>query len=208
LAAALFLRNSRKTERGAKQFLSRWRCAPRPLRFLDIAELFEGFLELAGQARAVQAERGKLRDQGLGGGVLGQRFGFEEWDTVDAPGSVGEFVDQLRLGGGGGLVLIEKLLDVALIGLGVLGRQDGGTGSETMAQRVLRRPLLAGFGARAGGVLGVGAVGGGAPFQPALDGVCCCGSWLSLGCCCHFVHLGHRDSMGGDGIEGWAEIVY
>jgi len=30
--------------------------------FLDVAELLEGFLELAGEARAVQAKRGKLRD--------------------------------------------------------------------------------------------------------------------------------------------------
>jgi hypothetical protein len=30
--------------------------------FLDIAELLERFLELAGEARAVQAESGKLRD--------------------------------------------------------------------------------------------------------------------------------------------------
>jgi hypothetical protein len=54
------------------------------------------------------------------------------------------------------------LLDVALVGVGVLGGQDGGAGSETMAQRVEGRTLLAGLGARTGGVLGVGAVGGGA----------------------------------------------
>ena len=30
--------------------------------FLDVAELLEGFLELAGEARAVQAKRGQLRD--------------------------------------------------------------------------------------------------------------------------------------------------
>ena len=71
-------------------------------------------------------------------------------------------MDQLSLGGGGGGVLIEKLLDVALVGFGVLGGQDSGAGSETMAQRVERRTLLARFGARAGGVEGVGAVGGGA----------------------------------------------
>jgi hypothetical protein len=29
---------------------------------LDVAELFEGFLELAGEARAVQAKLGQLRD--------------------------------------------------------------------------------------------------------------------------------------------------
>ena len=30
--------------------------------FLDVAELLESFLELAGEARAVQAKRGQLRD--------------------------------------------------------------------------------------------------------------------------------------------------
>jgi len=140
-------------------------------------------------------------------GVLGQQVGFEEWDAVEAPGGVGDFVAQLRLGGDGGLLLVEKLLDVALVGFGVLGGQDGRVGSETMAQRVERRTLLARFDARTGRVLGVGAVGGGATFQPALDGVRCCGGCWSLGCCCHFVHLGHRNSTGGGGVEGWAGIV-
>jgi hypothetical protein len=53
-----------------------------------------------------------------------------------APGGSGDFVDQLSLGGCGGGVLIKKLLDVALIGVGVLGGKDGGAGRETMAQRV------------------------------------------------------------------------
>ncbi len=103
-----------------------------------------------------------IRVWGLG--ALGKQLGFEEWDAVEAPGGVGDFVDELSLGGGGGLILIEKLLDVALVGFGVLGGQDGGAGSETVAQRVERRTLLAGFGARAGGVLGVSAVDGGAPL--------------------------------------------
>ena len=72
-------------------------------------------------------------------------------------------MDQLSLGGSGWGVLIEKLLDVALVDFGVLGGQDSGAGSETMAQRVEGRTLLARFGARTGGVEGVGAVGGGAP---------------------------------------------
>ena len=53
--------------------------------FLDVAELLERFLELAGEARAVQAEGGELRDWGLGAGVLGKQLGFEEWDAVEAP---------------------------------------------------------------------------------------------------------------------------
>ena len=132
--------------------------------FLDVAELIESFLELAGEARAVQAEPGEERDLGLGVGGLGEQLGFEERDAVEAPGGVGHFVDQLSLGGIGGLAVIEKLLDVALVGFGVLGGQDGGAGGEAVAESVLRRALFAGFGARAGGVGGVGAVGGGARF--------------------------------------------
>jgi hypothetical protein len=69
---------------------------------------------------------------------LGKELGFEEWDAVEAPRGIGDFVDELSLGGVGGLILIEKLLDVALVGFGVLGRQDSGLGSETVAQRVER----------------------------------------------------------------------
>ena len=93
---------------------------------------------------------------------MGEQFGFEGRDAVEAPGGVGDFVDQLSFGGGGGFVLIEKLLDVALIGVGVLSGQDGGAGGETVAERVLRRTLLSLFGTRTGGVEGVGVVGGGA----------------------------------------------
>ena len=35
--------------------------------FLDIAELLEGFLELAGEASAVESGGGQKRDLGLGG---------------------------------------------------------------------------------------------------------------------------------------------
>ena len=95
---------------------------------------------------------------------MGEQLGFEEWDAVEAPGGGGDFVDELSFCGCGGGVLVEKLLDVALVGFGVFVRQDGGLGGETVAQGVAGGTLLAGFGARTGGVLGVGAVGGGAPF--------------------------------------------
>ena len=45
---------------------------------------------------------------------MGERSSFEEWAAVEAPRGVGDFVDKLSLAGGGGGVLIEKLLDVAL----------------------------------------------------------------------------------------------
>ena len=79
-------------------------------------------------------------------------------------------MDQLSFGGGGGGVLVEKLLDVALVGFGVLGGQDRGLGGETVAQGVAGGTLFAGFGAGAGGVERVGSVGGGAVFlRRAVD---------------------------------------
>jgi len=140
---------------------------------LDFAEVFQGFLELAGEPLAMQAKGGEGAvgiddvkvDSGLIGGRVGgavEEGGFEEWDAVEAPSGVGDFVDELSLGGGCGGVLIEKLLDVALVGFGVLSGQDGGAGSETVAQGVERRTLLARFGAGPGGVRRVGAVDGGA----------------------------------------------
>ena len=140
--------------------------------FLNVVELLGSLLELAGEARPVESKLGQERDLGLGVGVLGEQLGFEGWNTVETPGGVGDFVDQLSLDGGGGFVVSEKLLEVALVGFGVFGGQDSGAGSETMAQRVLRGTLFAGFGAPAGGVGGVGAVGGGAP-----------GSCIGLGAC-------------------------
>ena len=91
-----------------------------------------------------------------------EQFGFEEWDAVEAPGGVCDFVGELRLGGRSGGVLIEKLLDVALVSVGVLGWQEGGAGSQAVTEGVERGALLARFGARAGGVRRVGAVDGGA----------------------------------------------
>ena len=93
---------------------------------------------------------------------MGEQLGFEEWDAVETPGSVGDFVDQLSFGWRGRGVLIEKLLEVALVGFGILGGQDSGAGGEAMAEGVERGALLARFGAGACGVGGVGAVDGGA----------------------------------------------
>jgi hypothetical protein len=137
--------------------------------FLDVAELIECFLELAGEARAMQTKRSEgamsvdnieIDGSLLRGRVDGAReqLGFKEWDAVEAPRGVGDFVDELSLGGCGGGVLIEKLLDVALVGFGILSRQDSGTGGKAMAEGVERGPLLARFGARTGGVQRVRAV--------------------------------------------------
>ena len=140
---------------------------------LDGAELFESLLELAGEAVAVQTEGGQeamgVDDVELDGGLLvgwihgaSEEVSFEERDAVLAPGSVRKLVDELRLGRGGGPVLIEKLMDVAFEGGRVFGRQDGGAASQTVLERVERRTLFAGCGARAGGMLRVRAIESGA----------------------------------------------
>src|SRR5579862_9275975 len=65
---------------------------------LDLAELVEGLLELAGEPLTLYGEVGQKRDEGLGIGVLGEQGVFESWDAVEAPGSVGDFHDELRCG--------------------------------------------------------------------------------------------------------------
>jgi len=66
------------------------------------AELVERLLELAGEALAVDAERGDGLDQELGSGGVLEETGFEERDAVLAPGEVGELVDKLGFGGAAG----------------------------------------------------------------------------------------------------------
>ena len=81
----------------------------------------------------MEAQPGEERNLGLGVGGLGEEVGFEERDAVEAPGGVGDFVDELSFGGVGGFVLGEKLLEVALVGFGVLCGQDRGAGGQAMA---------------------------------------------------------------------------
>lgn len=150
---------------------------------LDGAELVDSLLELAGETMAEETEAGEepmgVDDIEIDGGLLvgriggaGEQLRFEERHAVEAPSGVREFVDELGLGGGGGAVLIEKLLEVALEGGRVLGGQDGGLSGQAMPERVQRRSLLAGLGAGAGRIPGVGAIDGGA-----------IGSWSGCGGC-------------------------
>ncbi len=140
---------------------------------LDFAELAEVLLELAGEALAVEAEGGEeavgVHDVECDGGIFigrvggaRENVGFEQGSAVDAPGGVGEFLDELGFGGGGGLVFVGELGAVELVGSGVFGGQDGGAGGQAVGERVLRRTLFAGAGARAGRVLRIRAVDGGA----------------------------------------------
>jgi len=133
---------------------------------LNGAELGERFLELAGEALAVEAQGGegavgvddvegqgwiRVGISGRSGGA-GEELGFEERDAVEAPGGVGELVDQLGLGGGGGVVLGKELLDVALVCGEVLGGEDGGAAGEAVLKGVEGGAEFAGVGAGAGGV--------------------------------------------------------
>jgi len=61
--------------------------------------------------------------------VLIEEAGFEERDAVEAPRGIGEFVDELGLGGIGRSVLVEKLLDVAIEGGEIFRGQNGALSS-------------------------------------------------------------------------------
>jgi len=106
---------------------------------LDFAELVDGLLELPSEAGRVQAESGDGAvsvddieiDTGLFVGWVGgaiEEGSFERWDAVESPGGVGEFLDELGLGGSGWLVLVEELAAVELVGGEVLGGGNGALG--------------------------------------------------------------------------------
>jgi hypothetical protein len=66
---------------------------------LDVEELVERFLELAGEALALDAEAVE-EAMGVEDAEVGAReqVGFEERDAIEAPGGVDEFVDKLGFG--------------------------------------------------------------------------------------------------------------
>jgi hypothetical protein len=137
---------------------------------LDLAELVQGFLELAGESLVVEAESGEGAvgvddvevDSSLIGGRVGgsvEECGFEQGDTVEAPGGVGEFLSEVSFGGSGGFVFIEELAAVVLVCGGVLGCEHGGATGEAMGEGIEGRALFASGGAGSGGEERVGAVG-------------------------------------------------
>src|ERR1035441_9545792 len=78
---------------------------------LDVAELVERLLELAGESCAVEVEAGEelvgvddVESRGLRGGGRGQGaveyVGFEEGDAAEAPGGIGEVLHGVGFGGG------------------------------------------------------------------------------------------------------------
>ena len=136
---------------------------------LEVAEEFQGFLELARETAAIKAQQteGMIGiddvegDSGFFGGRVGgagEEIGFEFRNAIEAPGGVDQFLDELAFGGSLGLVFVNESLRVFLVGGGVLvGQEDGLTG-QSMAQGVQLGALFAGFGARPGGVERIGAV--------------------------------------------------
>jgi hypothetical protein len=131
---------------------------------LDFAELLQGFLELAGEALVVQPESGEGTmgiddvevDSGLFGGRVGgaiKKGGFQVRDTVETPGGIGDFLDELGLGGGGGLIFVQELVAVELVFCCILGSEDGGAAGQAVGDRILGRALFAGGSARSGGTL-------------------------------------------------------
>jgi len=151
---------------------------------LDLTKLGEGVFELAGEALAVDSEIGEGVDVfaegeshgegGFGLGVTGgdagfvfgdaerEEVGLEGGDAIEAPGGVGERLNQLLFEGAGGLEVIEEAVGVALVSGVVLCGQNDGVAGEAMAEGVQLRALFAGVGAGAGGFLGIGLVDGGA----------------------------------------------
>src|SRR5271154_6368318 len=86
-----------------------------------------------------------------GGGGARVHFGFEERDAVEAPGSVGHLLDELRFGCSGRFVFVEEAAAVVFVGGPVFGGEDGGSGRQPVGEGILGRTLFAGGGAGAGG---------------------------------------------------------
>ncbi len=78
--------------------------------------------------------------RGRVGGAI-EEGGFEKRDAVEAPGGIGEFLGELGLGGGGGLVFSEELAAMALVGGGILRGEGGGAAGEAVGEGVARGAL-------------------------------------------------------------------
>jgi len=57
----------------------------------------------------------------LAGGSQGEEVGFENGDAVQAPGGVGQGLDEMSFGGSFWMVFVGGGCDVVLVGLEVLG---------------------------------------------------------------------------------------
>ena len=117
--------------------------------FLDVAELGDEALELAGEALGVHAQVGErlrltFERRGDGEGVLDsvadggevEEIGFERGGAVESPGSVGEGLDEVGLGGSFGVVFVDERFHVTLVGGEVLGGHDDDLAGESVAEGV------------------------------------------------------------------------
>ena len=142
---------------------------------------FEAGLDAMEEAEGTAGEAVKSFGEGLGGGQgfvldavfdglsallldvgdgVGQELRLDEGEAIEAPFGGDDFVDEVEFDGAGGLELLDVGIEEALKIGGVFGGQDDGLAGEAVAERVLRRALLAGF--------GFGAVGFGAVFAGGL----------------------------------------
>ena len=142
---------------------------------LKLAELLQRLLKLAGEACAVEAERGEGAVQFSHAGLhipasLAKQIGFERGDAVETPSGIGEFLGELSFGRSGGLVFVEEPAAVLLVGGLVFAGQDRAAAGEAMAQGVMRGASFAFGRAGAGGVLGICLIDGGAIDCGAVDG--------------------------------------
>ncbi len=99
---------------------------------------------------------------GLARGGEGKEIGFKSSDAVEPPGGVGEGLDEVGFGGPFGLVFAGEGLEVALVGVEVLGGHDDELAGESVAEGVEGGTFFAGAGFGSGGVLGIGFVDCGA----------------------------------------------
>src|SRR5579871_3872227 len=135
---------------------------------LDVAQQVESLLELAGEARAIETEDGNLLYGGpgvvfaIGASCRGEDIGLEQRDAVEPPGSVGQFLDELGLGGIGGLVLVAELAAVGVVVVLMFGRNDGCARGKAVPYGVTGRTAFSGCSARAGGSLRIACVDGSA----------------------------------------------
>ena len=61
---------------------------------------------------------------------------FEQGDAVEAPGGVDEFLDELRLGRRGRLVLGEELAFMSFVGGRVFAGKNHSLGGEAVSERI------------------------------------------------------------------------
>jgi hypothetical protein len=109
-----------------------------------------------------------------------EEIGFERGNPVKTPSGIGKSLDQLFFKCALGFEIVEEKLGLALVGSEILCGHDDGMPGESVAKRIERRALFARVGARAGGVLGIGAIDGSASGRWMIVGDLWMGARLSV----------------------------